>query len=357
MLTPADVQRALDAKTKPPGSLGRLEALARQIALAQGTLAPDPDPMAVLVFAGDHGVAAEGVSPYPQEVTAQMLATYAAGGAAVNVLARSAGVTVRVVDVGVAGAVRHDGPVVARRVRAGTGNIVREPAMTSSECATAIGVGREALAALAREGYRTVALGEMGIGNSTVAAALVAALTGWPPEATVGRGTGLDDAGLLHKAAVVARALERDGGPFDDPLRVLASLGGLEVAALVGALLEAPRHGLVVVLDGYIVSAAALAALRLDPSLAPFLVAGHRSAERAHGRLLEALGLEPLLDLGLRLGEGTGAVLALPVLRAACAVLREMATFASAGVSERVPSSRPVSPGPASALSDSVPAT
>ena len=335
-LTPARIQQALDAKTKPPGALGRIEALAAQAAAVQQTLTPAADPARVVVFAADHGVAVEGVSAYPAEVTAQMVRTAAAGGAAVSVMARALGAAVEVWDVGVNADLAGVPGVRHAKVRAGTRNLAAESAMTAEECASALDVGRAAAAEAAAAGVRTLVLGEMGIGNTTSAAALAAALVGLAPEAAVGRGTGVDDAGLARKAAAVRRALAR--GVPAAPLGALASLGGLEIAALVGAMLAAPGLGLLVLVDGFIASAAALVAVREDPAVRPHLVAGHCSAEAAHGAVLAALGLEPLLDLGLRLGEGTGAVLALPLLRAACAVLSEMATFDGAGVSGPVES-------------------
>ena len=330
-LTPARIQQALDAKTKPPGALGRIEALAARVAAVQQTLAPRADPARVVVFAADHGVAAQGVSAYPAAVTAQMVATAASGGAAVSVMARALGAAVEVWDVGVDADLAGVAGVRHAKVRPGTRNLAAEPAMTAAECCAALDAGRQAATEAAEAGVRTLILGEMGIGNTTAAAALAAALVGLAPEQAVGRGTGVDDAGLARKADAVRRALAR--GVPDAPLGVLAAFGGLEIAAIAGAMLAAPGLGLVVLVDGFIASAAALVAVREDPAVRAHLVAGHRSAEAAHGAVLTALGLEPLLDLGLRLGEGTGAVLALPLVRAACAVLAEMATFDGAGVS------------------------
>ncbi|MFN3596725.1 MAG: nicotinate-nucleotide--dimethylbenzimidazole phosphoribosyltransferase [Rubricoccaceae bacterium] len=343
------IQAALDAKTKPPGALGRLETLAAQAARVQGTLAPEADPARVVVFAADHGVAARGVSAYPAEVTAQMVAVAASGGAAVSVLARSVGASVEVVDVGVASDTSGFAGVQQAVVRRGTRDLTREPAMTEAECAAAREVGREAARRAARAGVRTLALGEMGIGNTTAAAALVAALTGVPPEAAVGRGTGVDAAGLARKVAAVQTALARGEGVPPDrpagPLATLARLGGLEIAALVGAMLEAPAHRMLVLVDGVIATAAALVAVRAEPSTAGALVFAHRSADAGHAAALHALGAEPLLDLGMRLGEGTGAVLAVPLVRAACAMLCEMATFEGAGVSG--PEAAPATPSAA----------
>lgn len=326
---------AMDAKTKPPGSLGRLEALAVELATIQRTLQPMIDPARVLVFAADHGVTAEGVSAYPAEVTAQMMANFAAGGAAVTVLARAFDAEVEVIDVGVAANLGPLPRVIAARVRCGSRNLAVEPALTMEEAQRALEVGRAAVERAVRDGCCTIALGEMGIGNSTAAAALLSALTGAPPDLTVGRGTGVDDAGLARKRDAIGRALALHGAGLTDPLAALAALGGLDIAAMAGAASEGAQRGMVVVVDGFIATVAALAATRLDPAARAAMIFAHRSAEAGHGLALDALSATPLLDLGMRLGEGTGAVLALPLLRAACAILRDMATFESAGVSDR----------------------
>ncbi|MGH7528368.1 MAG: nicotinate-nucleotide--dimethylbenzimidazole phosphoribosyltransferase [Gemmatimonadales bacterium] len=348
-----EAQRALDRKTKPPGSLGRLESLAVQLAVIQRTLTPAVDRGRICVFATDHGVAAEGVSAYPAQVTAEMTRTFARGGAAIGVLAREAGLDVEAIDVGVNAPAESLGGVVPAKIRRGSRNFVHEPAMTAEELACAIEVGREAALRAAVAGVQALGLGEMGIGNTTAAAALLSALTGADPGSTVGRGTGIDDAGLERKRAVVAYAVRRHaaamGAPgLIDPRRALACLGGLEIAAIAGAALEAPGHRMVVVVDGFIATVAVLAAASIArveglPEILPALVFAHRSAEWGHGVALEAFaGLSgggmpvdtrPLLDLGLRLGEGTGSALATPILRAAARVLCDMATFEEAGVS------------------------
>jgi nicotinate-nucleotide--dimethylbenzimidazole phosphoribosyltransferase len=319
----ADARRAageaLDAKTKPRGSLGRLEELAARIAGIRGTSEPGGLHAAVVVAAADHGVAAEGVSAYPQEVTRQMLANFDGGGAAVAVLTRAAGASLRVVDVGVG---------------APTGNIATGPAMTIEEAELNVERGIAVAEELVADDVGIVALGEMGIGNSTVAAALAARLLGVEASSVCGRGTGVDDAGLAHKVAVVERALSANRSSADDPLGALAALGGFELAFLAGVALGAAANRMVVLLDGFISSTAALAAVRLAPVTAEFMVAAHRSPEPGHDLVLQALGLEPLLDLGLRLGEGSGAALALPLVDAALVILDEMATFASAGVTD-----------------------
>jgi len=325
----------LDRLTKPPGSLGVLEDIVAQLAAITGRVQPALDWPAVLVAAADHGVVAEGVSPYPQAVTAQMVRNFLRGGAAVNALAAAAGARVIVVDAGVA-ADLPDHPDLRRAAAArGTGNLRREPAMSRAAAAQAVLAGAAVLADEARDGLDLLALGEMGIGNSTAAACLTSALTGAPPEQTTGRGTGLDDAGLRHKRAVVAEALARARPDPADPLGVLAELGGLEIALLAGAALAAAARRIPVVLDGYISTSAALVAVALAPRLRGFLIAGHRSAEPGHAIALEHLRLRPLLELDMRLGEGTGAALAIPIVRAAARVMREMATFEDAGVADR----------------------
>ena len=317
--------------TKPPGALGRLEALGvRLSAVAGASPPPVPEPAAVAVFAGDHGVVAQGVTPWPAEVTAQMVANLCAGGAAVNVLARHVGASVVVVDVGVASPL-PDAPGLRRaKVRPGTADLATGPAMTEDEARAALDVGAEAAADLVAGGARCLATGDMGIGNTTPSAALVAALTGRPAAAVTGRGTGVDDATLARKAAVVEAAVARAAGA--DPVGLLAALGGLEIAALAGFAVGGAAARVPVVVDGVVALAAALVAAALAPPSTGYWVAGHRSTEPGATAALDALGLEPVLDLGLRLGEGTGAVLAVPVVQAAAKVLREMATFDGAGV-------------------------
>jgi nicotinate-nucleotide--dimethylbenzimidazole phosphoribosyltransferase len=327
----------LDRLTKPPGSLGALEDLLARIAGAAGQALPSLDHPAVLVAAADHGVVAEGVSPYPQAVTAQMVLNFLSGGAAINALAASAGARVIVVDAGVAAELPSHPGLRRAGIARGTRNLRREPAMSRDDAARAILAGAEVVREEAARGMDLLALGEMGIGNSTAAACLTAAYTGAPPAVATGRGTGLDDAGLAHKRQVVAEALARARPDPADPLGTLAELGGLEIALLAGAALAAAARRIPVVLDGYIATSAGLAAAALQPRVASFLVAGHRSAEPGHRAALEHLGLRPLLDLDMRLGEGTGAALAIPIIRAAARTLREMATFEEAGVSDREP--------------------
>jgi nicotinate-nucleotide--dimethylbenzimidazole phosphoribosyltransferase len=323
--------------TMPAGSLGRLLDLGRQLAAIQRTERPCGHPALVAVFAADHGVAEAGVSAYPSEVTGQMVANYLRGGAAVNVLARRVGADVRVVDLGIArrpdGLGAHDA-FLERPIGPGTRNFLRGPAMTRAQAFEAVRVGLD-LADLwaGRDGYRVLALGEMGIGNTTAAAALIAALTGAPAVAVVGRGTGVDDRGYRRKCAAVADALERHGADVVDVWDWLSRVGGFEILGLAGLALGASRRRALVVLDGLISGAAGLIAARLCPAATGSMVAAHLGPEPGHRVVLDAMGLAPLLDLGLRLGEGTGATLALPLIASAADLLRDMATFDSAGVS------------------------
>jgi nicotinate-nucleotide--dimethylbenzimidazole phosphoribosyltransferase len=325
-----------DALTKPRGSLGVLEDVSVQLAgLAGECPAPLPQPAAVGVFAGDHGVHAEGVTPWPQEVTAQMVANFLAGGAVINAVAAQAGAEVVVVDVGVAGDVPADTGLLARKVRRGTGDIVREPAMTRQEAVVAveagIGVARELVAA----GNRCLLTGDMGIANTTASAALVAVFTGALPAEVTGRGTGVDDAMLAHKIEVVGAALRLHRPDPADPVGVLAAVGGLEHAALAGFVLGAAALRVPVVLDGVIAGSAALVAAALAPDAVAAMIAGHRSVEPGAARALAHLGLRPLVDLDLRLGEGSGAVLALGLVQSAARILRDVATFDGAGVTDK----------------------
>jgi nicotinate-nucleotide--dimethylbenzimidazole phosphoribosyltransferase len=321
--------------TKPPGSLGRLEDLACWFAARLGNPVPAQPQCEVFVFAADHGVAARGVSAFPQSVTGQMVGNFARGGAAINVLASLEGCRIEVVDVGVASNEAPPAGVRNERVRAGTRYLASESAMTADELRAALAVGeRCARAAVAREARLLIA-GDMGIANSTAAACLICAITGATPESVVGRGTGVDDAGLVRKVDVVRIALGRVA-KVREPSQLLAELGGLEIAAIAGFYLEAARQGVPVLLDGYISTAAALAAVSIEPEAVNWLLASHRSAEAGHSVALEWLKLDPLLDLGLRLGEGTGAALTVPIVRAALALHARMATFGEAGVSESI---------------------
>ncbi len=324
-----------DQLTKPPGSLGRLEELAVTLAGITGQERPRFAHKAVIVLAADHGVAAAGVSAYPQEVTAQMVQNFLAGGAAINVLARQAGARVVVADLGVAADLPAHPRLLARKVRPGTRNLAEGPAMTLDEALAAITVGMEIVESEIANGLDLVATGEMGIGNTTASSAIVAAITGRPVAEVTGRGTGIDDRTWARKVAIIEEALARHRPDPSDPIDVLVKVGGYEIAGLVGVILGTVAHRRPVIVDGFISGAAALLATELCPTVRDYLIAAHQSVEAGHRVVLERLDLQPLLDLRLRLGEGTGAVLAMPLIDAATAILDEMATFAEAGVSDR----------------------
>jgi nicotinate-nucleotide--dimethylbenzimidazole phosphoribosyltransferase len=325
------LDEAINNKTKPLGSLGALEALAKQLGLIQRTTAVSVDRPAILVFAGDHGVVAEGISAYPQDVTWQMVENFLANGAAINVFARQNGAALYVVDAGV----NHDfgsrPGLIDRKVAHGTRNFALEAAMTPQQCATAMEHGAALVTDLPGN---VVGFGEMGIGNTTAAAALMHKLAGVPVADCVGAGTGLSTQGVLNKQRVIEAAVERHAG-VSEPLEVLATFGGFEIAMMAGAMLQAAALRKTILIDGFIVTAALLAASRLAPALLDYCVFAHCSDEAGHRRMLEQLGARPLLQLGMRLGEGTGAALALPLLHAAANFMNEMATFASASVSEK----------------------
>ncbi len=328
-----EAQARLDQKTKPPRSLGKLEDLACALAAIRGTADLELPRKAVVVMAGDHGVAEEGVSAFPQEVTAQMVLNFAAGGAGINVIARQAGAEVLVVDMGVKSPLPESPAIRSVRVAPGTANLARGPAMTRIQATAALEAGIAIANELADRGRTLLAIGEMGIANTTPASALTAAFTGRPPAEVTGRGTGIDDQAHRRKVEVIARALRVNRPDPADPLGVLAALGGLEIAGLAGVVLGAAARRVPVLTDGFIATSAALCAVRLAPRAGFAVLASHRSVEAGHRHLLAALGKEPLFDLDLRLGEGTGAALAMHLVEASVRVLREMATFASAGVS------------------------
>jgi len=320
--------------TKPPGSLGRLERLSIQIAGIQGKARPDVSRKALFVMAGDHGVVAEGVTAFPQDVTWQMVANFAAGGAAINVLGRQVGAKVVVVDVGVVGDAPASAAVIVKKVGRGTKNMAVGPAMSREEAVRAVEVGIEVLAAEMDPPLDLVGVGDMGIGNTTPSAAIISAFTGRSPAEVTGRGTGIDDARHAHKIGVIARALAVNQPDAAEALDVLAKVGGFEIGAIAGVMLAAAARHVPVVVDGVISSAGALVAAGLAPKVKDYLIAGHRSVEPGHRAALEHLGLEPLLDLEMRLGEGTGGAIAMHVVEAAVRTLNEMATFAEAGVAE-----------------------
>lgn len=332
------MRRARDRQarlTKPPGSLGRLEDVSVQLAGIFGTERPCPRGKVVIVAAGDHGVVAQGVTAYPQAVTVQMVSNFLSGGAAVSVMARQAGVRLVVVDAGVAGELPRHPDLRTARVGCGTGDISRGPAMSRAQAERCILEGATLAMEAAESGADLTGAGDMGIGNTTPSSAIVAALTGAPPEETTGRGTGRTDEELRHKVAVVRRALEVNRPDPRDALDVLAKVGGFEIGVLAGVVLGGAMARRAVVLDGFISGAAALIAWALCPRARDYCIASHRSAERGHRVVLRHLRLRPLLDLHMRLGEGTGAVLAMGVIEAAAACLRAMATFEEAGVSNR----------------------
>jgi nicotinate-nucleotide--dimethylbenzimidazole phosphoribosyltransferase len=330
----ASTQRLLDNKTKPRRSLGRLEDLACKVASIQHNPQPPLPTKAIVVMAGDHGVAQEGVSAYPPEVTWQMLLNFARGGAAINVLARQAGARLIVVDMGVNGPAEAIATVLSRRIALGTNNFTRGPAMTVEQAVLALEHGITIAQALAGAGVDLIGIGEMGIGNSTAATALLAGFTGRPVPEITGRGTGIDDAALARKVAAIDKALKVNAPAGKPALQVLAALGGFEIAGLAGVVLGAAACKIPIVLDGFIASTAALAATRLVPRAADYVIASHCSVEIGHRVVLEALGCEPLFDFSMRLGEGTGAALAMHMVDAALHVLHEMATFESAQVTD-----------------------
>ncbi len=325
-------QARLDRLTKPQGSLGRLEEVAAHYVMMTGELKPAIPRGVVFTFAADHGVTKEGVSAYPREVTPQMVLNFLRGGAGVNVLARHAGVDVRVVDIGVDYDFGVVPGLIGKKVMAGTRNLLREPAMTRAQAEQAILVGVELAA---QESIGLIGTGEMGIGNTTPSAAITAVMTGRPVSEVTGRGTGIDDAGHARKVAVIQQALDLHRPDRADALGVLATVGGLEIAGLAGLILGAAAERVPVVLDGFIAGAAALIAVGLQPRCRDYLIASHRSVERGHQAILEQLALKPLLDLDLRLGEGTGACLGMSLVCAALKIYTEMATFGEAGVSEK----------------------
>ena len=329
--------RELQARlTKPAGSLGTLEDLSVRLAGLAGTCPPPlPDPAAIAVFAGDHGVHAQGVTPWPQEVTAQMVANFVAGGAVINAFARQVGASLMVVDVGVAIPLHGGDTLLDANIRRGTRDLTVEPAMTLDEARAALEVGISVAGALIDGGAKCLITGDMGIANTTPAAALIAAFTGQDAAAVTGRGTGIDDGTHAHKITVIAGALARHAPDPRQPLATLAALGGLEHAALAGFILGAAERRVPVIIDGVIAGSAAVVAAAFAPDAVAAMVAGHRSIEPGATVALAHLGLTPLLDLGMRLGEGSGAALALPIVAAAVRVLHDVATFDSAGVSEK----------------------
>ncbi len=328
----SEAMQRWDTLTKPRGSLGRLESLACQVAGITGLPRPRLAERIVFICAGDHGVVAEGVSAYPSAVTPQMVYNFVRGGAAINVLARQASARVIVTDMGVAADFPPLPGLVQQKLRRGTHNFAREPAMTLQEARTSVERGIALTDAHVKTAQTWVVTGDMGIGNTTASSAIVAAMTGAAVETVTGRGTGVTDSVLRRKTVVIREALDRHQPDPHDPLDVLSKVGGFEIGGLAGIILGAARHRCPVILDGLIATAAALLAVGLAPAVRDFLIAGHRSVEPGHTVALQALGLEPVLSLDMRLGEGTGGVLALTLVEAACRLLDEMATFEEAGV-------------------------
>jgi len=333
---------SMNRKTKPPGSLGILENLAVRVAGLQRTITPSLRRKRICVYAGSHGVCEENVSAYPSEVTRQMVLNFMGGGAAINVLARHGQIDVHVIDAGVAAVwpqeLLQNPKFFFRSVGQGTSNFLHEPAMSQPECNRAIETGREQTRIALADQIDLIGIGEMGIGNTTAASALITALCGIPPQDVAGRGTGIGDEALRHKIEVIRSALHKYSPLATEPagLYWLQTIGGFEIAAMAGTILEAAQAGLPVVVDGFIATAAAATAFNIDSNSREVCFFSHRSEERGHGRALELLGVEPLLDLNMRLGEGTGAALAMPILEASAKILSEMATFESAGISRAI---------------------
>jgi nicotinate-nucleotide--dimethylbenzimidazole phosphoribosyltransferase len=334
------LQQKINQKTKPLGALGRLEEIALQIGLIQNTLTPTLNKPAVLVFAGDHGIAASGVSPYPQAVTAQMVLNFLAGGAAINVFAKQNNMTLRVVDAGMNHIFEPHADLIDAKIgidnsQSGTANFLHAPAMTQTQCEQALTCGASLAQKEISAGSNVLAFGEMGIANTASASCLMSVLCDLPIEQCVGRGTGLDDAGLAKKTETLKQALQHHALNGQDNMRVLATFGGFEIAMMTGAMLGAAQQKTVLLIDGFIATAALLVASKLQPNVLHYCVFAHCSGEAGHRQLLDYLGAKPLLDLGLRLGEGTGAVLAYPLVQAAVNFLNEMASFESANISEK----------------------
>ena len=331
----AAAERHQNDLTKPPGSLGRLETIANRCAAIFGSLTPPVDSARIVVFAADHGVAEEGVSAYPREVTAQMVLNFLSGGAAINALAQAGGIDLVVVDAGVTTPLPDVPGLIRHHIADGTRNFTREPAMSEAQVEEALEAGMAEADAAVDDGYNLLGCGEMGIANTTSAAAIATALTGFPVKDVTGRGTGVDDASLACKISAIERALARHGPHLATPMDILQRLGGFEIAEMCGFFLGAAARRRPVVVDGFIATAAAAVAVRMDANARDYMFAAHRSAEPGHAALLEIIGQEPLLDLGMRLGEGTGAALAMKLIQSAVAAFTGMATFSSAGVSNK----------------------
>jgi nicotinate-nucleotide--dimethylbenzimidazole phosphoribosyltransferase len=323
-----------DTLTKPTGSLGTLEDLSIQIAGITGDPTPQITDKVIITMAGDHGVTEAGVSAYPNEITGQMIYNFLNGGAAINVLAKHVGARVVVVDMGVAATIKGE-PLVNKKIGYGTANMLKGPAMTYEGAVRAIEAGMEVLESEAETGMDIVGVGDMGIGNTTPSSAITAVITGAAVRAVTGRGTGLDDEALARKITVIEEVIRVNQPNKEDPIDVLAKVGGFEIGGMVGVMLAAASHRIPVVIDGFVAGAAALLAYEIAPAVKDYMIASHRSVEQGHAVILEYIGLKPLLDLDMRLGEGTGAALGINIVDAACKILNEMATFEEAGVSDR----------------------
>ncbi len=330
-----DLKKKIDGKTKPPGSLGRLETLALQCGKIQNSLNPEIVNPTILVFAGDHGITEEGVSPYPQEVTAQMVLNFLSGGAAINVFCRQNNISLHIVDAGVKTNLPEGTELINANIGRGTKNFCREAAMSLGECERAIEKGAELSRTVPVSTCNVIGFGEMGIGNTSSAAALTQRFTGIPVEDCVGKGTGLNDSGLEHKQNSIRQALEKHA-EIKEPQAVLSTFGGFEIAMMVGAILESAVLKRIILIDGFIASAAFLSASRIVPEIKQYAVFTHKSDEQGHAEILKYLQVEPLISLGMRLGEGTGAAVAFPILQSAVSFLNQMASFESAGVSGRI---------------------
>ena len=331
----AEARKRQDDLTKPQGSLGQLESLSIQIAGIKGNPRPRITHKVIFTLAGDHGVTKEGVSAYPSEVTPQMVYNFLRGGAAINVLARSVGARVVIADLGVASILERHPDLRDRKVAMGTQNMAKGPAMTREEAIRSIEAGMELVEEELSKGVDILGTGDMGIGNTTASSAITAALTGADVAAVTGRGTGVDDKGWEKKVKVIQKALELNRPDPKDPIDVLSKVGGFEIGGIAGVILAGARYRIPVVLDGFISGAAALIAASISPQVKPFLIASHQSVEEGHRIILDRLGVKPLLNLGLRLGEGTGAALGISLVEASLKILDEMATFSEAGVSEK----------------------
>lgn len=328
------IKHKIDTKTKPLGALGRLEEVAGQVALIQQSLTPSLQNPHIVVFAADHGIAKDGVSAYPQEVTFQMVMNFLAGGAAINVFSKQHGIALKVVDAGVNFDFEDHPNLVNAKEEHGTKSFSHEKAMTREECQEAMDRGAEVVRTIHAQGCNVIGFGEMGIGNTSSASMLMHAFTGMPLEQCIGKGTGVDETGYQKKLSVLSRALEKQG-VSDDPLEVLSTYGGFEVAMMCGGFLQAAALGMIVLVDGFIASAAFLTAMQLQPEVKEYAVFCHQSEEKGHRSMLEFMEAKPLLDINMRLGEGTGCAVAYPVLQSAVNFFNEMASFESAGVSKK----------------------